>query len=81
MLISLITKFAQSMQISVRHSPTPQTMYITFPLKTTRAVNNISGLTHCLYIAVASGLSVCRKEEEDVVPGTFLKSLRFQLLT
>ena len=39
---------AQSMQICIRHFPTPQTMSITFPLKNL-AVNIISGLTHCMY--------------------------------
>ena len=42
---------AQSMQISIRHFPTPQTVSITLPLKHL-AVNIISGLTHCMYIAV-----------------------------
>ena len=48
MLISLIMQIAQSMQISIRHFLTPQTMHITFPLKNL-AVKNISGLTHCRY--------------------------------
>ena len=39
---------AQSMQISIRHFPTPQTMSTTFTLKNL-AVNIISGLTHCMY--------------------------------
>ena len=33
MLINLIMQIAQIMQISIRHFPTPQTMYITFILK------------------------------------------------
>ena len=48
MLISLIMQIAQSMQISIWHFLTPQTMHITFPLKNL-AVKNISGLTHCMY--------------------------------
>ena len=48
MLIILIMQIAQSMQISIRHFLTPQTMHITFPLKNL-AVKNISGLTHCRY--------------------------------
>ena len=48
MLISLIMQIAQSMQISIRHFLTPQTMHITFPLKNL-AVKHISGLTHCRY--------------------------------
>ena len=50
MLISLIMQIAQNMQIIVRHFLTPQTMYITFPLKNI-AVKNISGL-----VCLASGL-------------------------
>ena len=50
MLISLIMQIAQSMQISIRHFLTPQTMHITFPLKNL-AVKNISGL-----VCLASGL-------------------------
>ena len=50
MLISLIMQIAQSMQISIRHFLTPQTMYITFPLKNL-AVKNIFGL-----VCLASGL-------------------------
>ena len=50
MLISLIMQIAQSIQISIRHFLTPQTMYITFPLKNL-AVKNISGL-----VCLASGL-------------------------
>ena len=50
MLISLIMQIAQSMQISIRHCLTPQTMYITFPLKNL-AVKNIFGL-----VCLASGL-------------------------
>ena len=50
MLISLIMQIAQSMQISIRHFLTPQTIYVTFPLKNL-AVKNISGL-----VCLASGL-------------------------
>ena len=46
MLISLIMQIAQSMQISIRHFLTPQTMYITFSLKKTCS-KTISGLV-CL---------------------------------
>ena len=50
MLISLIMQIAQSMQISIRHFLTPQTMYIIFPLKHL-AIKNIPGLVY-----LASGL-------------------------
>ena len=50
MLNSLEMKIAQSIQISFRHFLTPQTMYVTFPLKNI-AVKNISGL-----VCLASGL-------------------------
>ena len=50
MLISLIMQIAKSMQISIRHCLTPQTMYTTFPLKNL-AVKNIFGL-----VCLASGL-------------------------
>ena len=64
MLISLIMQIAQSMQISIRHFLTPQTMYITFPLKNL-AVKNIFGL-----VCLASGLillnMVTEKIEENI---------------
>ncbi len=43
-------QIAQSIQISIRHCLTPQTRYVTFPLKNL-AVKNISGL-----VCLASGL-------------------------
>ena len=56
MLISLIMQIAQSMQISIRHFLTPQTIYVTFPLKNL-AVKNISGL-----VCLASGLPCYRAD-------------------
>ena len=65
MLISLIMQIAQSMQISIRHFLTPQTIFVTFPLKNL-AVKNISGL-----VCLASGLAlsddrVARKLQDTI---------------